>query len=128
MSEHIQVTGRLPEGARQSRAWVEVSQQVEGEFKVINMVDDIGKIVLRLDNVVVALEPNQWEAVLACVMSAIGPTRGLKKVPVVTKSGANDTAEVTIAEKLDAAAKVDDNGEAFGTALNDFIGALGRAK
>ena len=113
MSEHIQVTGRLPEGARQSRAWVEVSQQVEGEFRVINMVADIGKIVLRLDNVVVALEPNQWEAVLACVMNAIGPTRGLN---------------MTIAEKLDAAAKVDDNGEAFGNTLNDFIGALGRAK
>ena len=111
MSEHIQVTGRLPEGARQSRAWVEVSQQVEGEFRVINMVADIGKIVLRLDNVVVALEPNQWEAVLACVMNAIGPTPRL-----------------TIAEKLDAAAKVDDNGEAFGNTLNDFIGALGRAK
>ena len=111
MSEHIQVTGRLPESTRHSRPWVEVSQQVEGEFKVINMVADIGKIVLRLDGVTVALEPNQWEAVLACVMNAIGPTRGL-----------------TIAEKLDAAAKVDDNGEAFGNTLNDFIGALGRAK
>lgn len=125
MSEHIKVTGRLPEGARQSRAWVEVSQQVEGEFDVINMVDDIGKIVLSLNNIKLALEPNQWEAVLACVMNAIGPTRGLKKVPVVTESGANDVAEVTIAEKLDAAAKVDDNGEAFGKTLNDFIGSLG---
>jgi hypothetical protein len=38
------------------------------------------------------------------------------------------TPRLTLAEKLDAAAAVDDNGEAFGAALNGFIGALGRAK
>jgi hypothetical protein len=109
MPEHITVTGRLPEG--KSRAWVEVNQQVQGDFRVINMLNDIGKIVLRIDNIVLALEPNQWDAVLQCVMNAIAPTRSL-----------------TIAEKLDEAAAVDDNGEAFGKTLNDFIGALGRAK
>jgi hypothetical protein len=105
MPEHITVTGRLPEG--KGRAWAEVNQQVHGDFRVINMVDDIGKIVLRLDGVVLALEPNQWGAVLQCVMNAIGPTPRL-----------------TIAEKLDEAAKVDDNGEAFGKTLNNFIGSL----
>lgn len=113
MSKRITVTGQIPEG--QDPGWVGVTNRVT-EIRVTNMLADIGKLVLHLGDASVALTPQQWDVVLNCLVDAVGPTRSLKLPPT------------TIAEKLDAAAAVDDNGEAFGQTLNAFIGSLGRAK
>ena len=112
MSEHITVTGQIPEG---ERGFAGNTSPVT-EIKVINMIDDIGKLVLHLGDTTVALTPQMWDVVLNCLVDAVGPTRSLNLPPQ------------TIAEKLDEAAAADDNGEAFGAALNGFIDALGRAK
>lgn len=115
MSERITVTGQIPEESG-SPGWVSTTPIVT-EIRVVNMLDNIGKLVLHLGNSSsIALTPQQWDVVLNCLVDAVGPTRSLNLPPQ------------TIAEKLDAAAAVDDNGEAFGAALNGFIGALGRAK
>ena len=101
------VTGQIPEG---EKGWVGTTNTVT-EIRVVNMIDSIGKLVLHLGDVQIALTPQMWDVVLNCLVDAVGPTRRL-----------------TIAEKLDQAAAADDNGEAFGKTLNDFIGALGRAQ
>ena len=107
MPEYVQVTAEVPENA----GWVgAVTRQTVTELKVINMVADSGFIVAYIGDYQVALTPETWDALFNAVFKSI-PTRNM-----------------TIAEKLDAAAKVDDNGEAWGAALNGFIGALGRAK
>ncbi len=112
MPEYLQVTGQIPEG---ERGFAGNTSSVT-EIRVVNMLDDIGKLVLHLGDATVALTPQMWDVVLNCLVDAVGPTRSLNLPPM------------TIAEKLDAAAAVDDNGEAFGAALNGFIGALGGAK
>jgi hypothetical protein len=114
MSERITVTGQIPEEGG-SPGFVSTTPIVT-EIRVVNMLADIGKLVLHLGHSSIALTPQQWDVVLNCLVDAVGPTRSLNLPPM------------TIAEKLDAAAAVDDNGEAFGAALNGFIGALGRAK
>ena len=108
MSEYITVTGQIPEG---ERGFAGNTSPVT-EIKVINMIDDIGKLVLHLGDTTVALTPQMWDVVLNCLVDAVGPTRSLNLPPM------------TIAEKLDEAAKADDNGEAFGKTLNNFIGSL----
>jgi hypothetical protein len=108
MSERITVTGQIPEESG-SPGWVSTTPIVT-EIRVVNMLDNIGKLVLHLGNSSsIALTPQQWDVVINCLVDAVGPTRSLKidfddvnrtatvkKVPVVTKSGANDIAEVTV--------------------------------
>ena len=108
MPEYTQVTAQVPDNA----GWMGVvTRQPVTELKVINMVADSGFIVAHIGAYQVALTPETWDALFNAVF---------KSTP---------TPRLTLAEKLDAAAAVDDNGEAFGAALNGgFIGALGRAK
>ncbi len=108
MPEYVQVTAEVPENA----GWCGVvTRQPVTELKVINMTADSGFIVAYIGAYQVALTPKTWDVLINAVLESTGPTRNL-----------------TIAEKLDAAAAVDDNGEAFGKTLNDFITALGGAK
>lgn len=109
MSKRVTVTGQIPEG--QDPGWVGVTNRVT-EIRVTNMLADIGKLVLHLGDASVALTPQQWDVVLNCLVDAVGPTRSLKLPPQ------------TIAEKLDAAAKVDDKGEAFGNEINALFTSL----
>lgn len=113
MPEYVKVTAEVPDNA----GWCGiVARQQVTELKVINMVADNGRIAAYLGDYQVALTPEMWGVLLTAVLKSVGPTRSLH-IPATT-----------IAEKLDAAAKVKDNGEAFGKTLNDFIGSLGGAR
>jgi hypothetical protein len=90
------------------------------EIEAVNR-DDLGRIIIQFSTstgnyVSLAFSPKMNDKLLQLSLACVGPTPSLKMPPKTT------------AEKLDAAAAVDDNGEAFGAALNGFIGALGRAK
>ena len=107
MPEYTQVTAEVPDNA----GWMGVvTRQPVTELKVINMVADSGFIVAHIGSYQVGLTPQTWDALFNAVF---------KSTP---------TPRLTLAEKLDAAAAVDDNGEEFGKMLNDFITLLGGAK
>jgi hypothetical protein len=103
MPEYTQVTAHVPDNA----GWMGVvTRQPVTELKVINMVADSGFIVAHIGSYQVGLTPQTWDALFNAVF---------KSTP---------TPRLTLAEKLDAAAAVDDNGEAFAKTLNGFIGSL----
>lgn len=106
MPEYVQVTAQVPANAGLVGV---VARQPITELKVVNMVADTGRIVAHVGDYQIALTPQMWDVLLDAVLESCGPTRTLKidfddvnrtatvkKVPVVTKSGANDIAEVTV--------------------------------
>ena len=116
MSEHTKATAQAPADA----GYITMHFGDITEVEAVNR-DDLGRIIVRFSTskgncVSFAFIPEMVDTLLQLVLACVGPTLAVKVAPM------------TIAEKLDAAAAVDDNGEAFGAAINGFIGALGRAK
>lgn len=107
--EYTRVTSQAPPNA----GWISLHFGDITNVEVTNRTSDLGRIIARFDtdngnSVSLGFSPEMFDVLLQAVVAAVGATPRL-----------------SIADKLDAAAAVDDNGEAFGKTLNDFITALG---